>query len=413
MPVRKNHVSPRVGFAWDPFGDGKTAVRAGAGIFYGSMSGNGWGTVENSQPFAVRQQFSNPASLTHPYANLPGGVSPFPYVYTPSTARFILPAGLLPIDLNFLWPLSYQLNFTIQRQIGKGFSVSGGYVGTLSHHLAFSPDINYPFWTSTATSSNYNSRRPYGNGNLSTINLMQSNGTASYHALQLTAKKTMGKHLSMTAFYSFSKSLSSAQMDGASTNGGAEDFHNLALEHGRSDYDQRHNLVSAIIWDTSYYTGTNAVLRNLLNGWTLSPIINLGSGLPFTVTSGKDNNYDGNSNDRANLVGNPYLDPHRSRAQVAAEWFNALAFAANPIGTDGTSARNLLDAPGFRNVDMGLFRNFAIHERFKLQFRAEFTNFFNLVSLNAPNAALTSSTFGQITTAHDMRQLQLGLRVSF
>ena len=413
VTTRMNHVSPRVGFAWDPFGNGKTAIRAAGGIFYGSVSGNGWGTVENSQPFAVRQQFTNVASLTHPYAALPGGVSPFPYVYSPSTARFILPAGLLPIDLNFLWPRSYQFNFTIQRQLGKGFSASAGYVGTLSHNLAFSPDINYPYYNSTATSSNVNARRPYGNGNLSTINLMQSNGTASYHAMQLTAKKAMSKHLSLTAFYTFSKSISSAQMDGASTNGSAQDFHNLALDRGRSDYDQRHNFVTAIIWDTSYYSGTNLALKHILNGWTISPIVNLASGLPFTVTSGKDNNLDGNSNDRANLVGNPYLDPSRPRSQVVAQWFNIAAFAANPIGTDGTSARNLMDAPGFRNVDMGLFRNFAIYERARLQFRAEFTNFFNLVSLNAPNAALTSSTFGQITTARDMRQLQLGLRLAF
>ena len=413
VTTRKNHVSPRIGFAWDPFGDGKTAVRAAAGIFFGSVSGNGWGTVENSQPFAVRQQFTNVASFTHPYAALSGGVSPFPYVYTPSTARFILPAGLLPIDVNFLWPRSYQMNFTIQRQIGKGVSASAGYVGTLSHHLAYSPDINYPFLTSTATTGNVNSRRPYGNGNLSTVNMMQSNGTASYHALQLTAKKAMSKHLSLTAFYTFSKSISSAQMDGASTNGGAQDFHNLAIERGRSDYDQRHNFVTALIFDTSYYSGKNTILKQVLNGWTISPIVNLASGLPFTVSSGKDNNLDGNSNDRANLAGNPFLDPSRDRSQVVAQWFNTAAFAANPTGTNGTAARNLLDAPGFRNVDMGLFRNFTLRERFKLQFRAEFTNILNMVSLNGPNSTLTSSTFGQITSAREMRQLQLGLRATF
>lgn len=413
VPVRKNHFSPRIGFAWDPFGDGKTAIRAGGGIFYGSVSGNGWGTVENSQPFAVRQQFSNVASLTHPYANLPGGVSPFPYEYSPATARFILPAGLLPIDLNFKWPLSYQFNFTIQRQLSKGLSISAGYVGTLSHHLAYSPDINYPILTSTATSSNFNSRRPYGNGNLSTINMMQSNGTASYHALQLQAKKTMSRHLSFTGFYTFSKSLSSAQMDGASTSGGAQDFYNLALEHGRSDYDQRHNFVAAVIWDISYYSGKNPLVKHVLNGWKLSPIVNLASGLPFTVSSGKDNNLDGVSNDRANVIANPFLDANRTRAETTAKWFNTAAFVANPTGTDGTSARNLMDAPGYRNIDMGLFRDFAIRERMKLQFRAEFTNFFNMVSLNAPNSTLTSANFGQITTAREMRQLQLGLRFAF
>jgi hypothetical protein len=131
------------------------------------------------------------------------------------------------------------------------------------------------------------------------------------------------------------------------------------------------------------------------------------------VSSGKDNNYDGVTNDRANLIGNPVLDPHRSRPQVLAEWFNIAAFVANPIGTDGTSARNLLDAPGSKDVDMAIFRDFSIHERTKLQFRAEFTNFFNLVNLTAPNATLTSSAFGQITSANNMRQLQLGLRLSF
>lgn len=87
----------------------------------------------------------------------------------------------------------------------------------------------------TATTGNINARRPYSPGTWSTINLMQSNATASYHALQINAKKTMARHVSLTAFYTFSKSLSSAQMDGQSTNGGAQDFYNLALEHGRSD----------------------------------------------------------------------------------------------------------------------------------------------------------------------------------
>ena len=363
------------------------------------MSGNGWGTVENSQPFAVRAQYSNVASLTHTYANFPGGVSPYPYVYSPSTARFITPSGLLPIALDFQWPYSYQFNFTVQRQVASGFSLSAGYVGTLSHHLAFLPDVNYPVFTSTATSSNYNNRRPYGNGSLSTINLMESNGTASYNAFQLTAGKSLGKRINLTAFYTFSKSLASEQMDGQSTNGGAEDSNNLALERGRSDYDQRHTFVTALIWDIGYYRGASRFWKTVLNGWMLSPIVTLNSGLPFTVTSGKDNNYDGQNNDRANLVGSPRLDPHRSRQAVLAEWFNIAAFVPNPIGTDGTSARNLLDAPGYRDVDMGIFRNFAFGDRFNLQARAEFTNFFNLVSLNAPNATLSSSTVGQITGA--------------
>jgi hypothetical protein len=206
-------------------------------------------------------------------------------------------------------------------------------------------------------------------------------------------------------------------MDGASTSGGAQDFHNLALDHGRSDYDQRQNMVAAITWNTSYYKGTNGLMRQVLNGWMLSPIVTLGSGLPLTVTSGKDNNYDGVSNDRADVTGNPFLDAHRSRADVTQMWFNTAAFAPNAIGKDGNSARNLVDAPGFRNVDLGLFRNFAVHEKVNMQFRAEFTNFLNLVSLGNPNGAYctpgVTCNFGKITGAREMRQLQLGLRFAY
>ena len=124
------------------------------------------------------------------------------------------PAGLLPILFDFTWPYSYQLNFTVQREVARGLSVSAGYVGTLSHGLAFSPDINYPIFTSTATSSNYNKRRPILPGVLSSINLMQSNQTASYNSLQVSAKKSMSRDLSLSVFYTFSKSLSSAEMTG-------------------------------------------------------------------------------------------------------------------------------------------------------------------------------------------------------
>ena len=322
-------------------------------------------------------------------------------------------SGRLPISLDFQWPYSYQFNFTVQRQVAQGLSLSAGYVGTMSHNLAFSPDVNYPRFTSTATSSNYNSRRPHGNGLVGAVNMLKSDQTAGYHALQLKASKSMSKHFGLTAFYTFSKSMASAQMDGQATNGGAEDASNLRLERGLSDFDQRHNFVAAVTWNLSYYGGSSMALRHVINGWTLSPVVTLSAGNPFTVLAGKDNNYDGVNNDRANVVGDPILDPNRQRSQVLAQWFNTAAFVANPIGTAGTSARNLLIGPGSRNVDMAMFRDFAIRERMKVQFRAEFTNVLNLVSLTIPNATLTSSTFGQITSASTMRQVQLGLRLTF
>ena len=121
---------------------------------------------------------------------------------------------------------------------------------------------------------------------------------------------------------------------------------------------------------------------------------------------------DGNNNDRAQLIG----DPHISNPN-AAQWFNTAAFAKNAVVTgvpvDGNSPRNFLDAPGYKNVDLAIFRNFPVTERFKLEFRAEASNVLNIVNLNTPSATVGTNNFGQITGASAMRQLQLGLRLTY
>jgi hypothetical protein len=151
----------------------------------------------------------------------------------------------------------------------------------------------------------------------------------------------------------------------------------------------------------------------VLNDWTVSGILTLRSGAPFTTTSGTDRNLDGMNNDRANLIGEPRLDPNRSRNDVSTLWFNPAAFTPAPLGPDGNSGRNILDGPGVRNIDLALFRDFGIREGIKLQFRAEMTNALNLVSLNNPNSALNSPAVGTIRGARGMRETQLGLRLTF
>jgi hypothetical protein len=355
---------------------------------------------------------------------LPGGVSPFPYSYDPHNPRFIYPANIFAIAKNFVWPYTYQFNFSLQQQLTKDFSVSASYVGSLGRRLPFALDQNYPIYNSTATTSNVNNRRPIDTGQLGSVLVMQSIMNSSYNGLQLTAEKRMSHHLGLKAFYTFSKSLSGAQLQNNTTQGLAQDFNALWEEKGLSDFDRRHNFVTSFIWNADYFGAWNPVARAILNGWSLSAIVTLRSGNPFTVTSGKDNNLDGNNNDRANLIGDPYLDPHRPRSQVVAEWFNTAAFAPNAAGKDGTAGRNILEGPGLRNVDLALFRVFKIHERVQLQARGEFTNAFNLVSLVIPSTALattanvnqgvyTSPLFGQIRNAADMRQVQLGLRLIF
>jgi hypothetical protein len=305
------------------------------------------------------------------------------------------------------------MNFSVQREVRSDLSVTAAYVGSLTHRLPFTLDRNYPVWNSTATTANLPQRRPYLPGTLGLINYLDSIINANYHGLQTTVDKRMSHGFTLRAYYTWSKSLEGAQTQNDTTTGGAEDFRNLSLERARTNNDRHHNLVFSAIWDINYFHGGQRIVRNVLNNWSVSAIGRFRSGTPYTVTTGQDTNVDGNNNDRADLVGDPHLDPNRSRSDVTGAWFNKAAFAYPKTGADGNSGRNLLDSPGTKSVDLGVFRQFRLTEAMKLEFRAELTNFLNLVSLSSPNSNLNSSGFGTIRTAGDMRKTQLGLRLSF
>lgn len=422
IPTAYGHVSPRIGFAWDVFGDGKTALRGAVGLFYGSLSGNEWNTMTNFQPFSTRLTFSNinprtnasgtplGASLSNPYNAFVGG-NPFPYKGTFTTG-----GGLFPVAQDFKWPRSVQMNLSVQRQLTRALTVGAAYVGTRSSRLPFARDVNYPIITPTASTAGANvlARRP--NPAFGAVLLLQSDQTASYDAMQLTSNMRMSRHVTFNAFYTYSKTLDSVQLQNNTTQGGAENFSKLFLDKGRADTDQRHVFAMSLNYQPDYFR-RGSFAGKLLNGWSIAPIIKLRSGLPFTITNGNvDANLDGNTNDRAQLVGDPHLANPTARM-----WFNTAAFVQNKAVTgapvDGNAPRNLLDGPGYRDVDLAISRDFRLGERFRLRFRAEGTNVFNMVSLGQPGASVpsgaTSTTFGVITSASPMRKLQFGVRLSF
>jgi len=423
---RLHHVSPRVGIAWDPFGDGKTAIRAGAGIFYGSVSANEWNQPANAQPFAIRQTFNSIASLSNVYGNpasFPNG-DPFPYHYSPASPRFLPAASIETIAENYQWPVVYQLNAAVQRQLPKNVSLTVAYVGTLSHHLPFMLDKNYAPYAPGATTSqaSINARRPYDPGILGQVTYDESNETASYHSLQISASRHLTHNLMINGFYVFSHSFQSVN-ESAIGQAVAQDFDNLREERGPTDNDRRHVASISGLWKLDYYRGSNSLMRQILNGWTISPIVSLQSGAPLNILSGTNNNFDSANANRPNLVPgvSAFLDPHRSRSVAAKEWFNTAAFTQNgpgapggigPGGADGNVPRDYLRAPGYRDIDLGVFRDFRF-ERFTFQLRGEATNAFNLVSLNAPTANLKSALNGQITSATSPRLIQIGARLTF
>jgi hypothetical protein len=446
VSTKFHHISPRVGLAWDPFGDGKTAIRAGAGLFYGTTSGNEWNQPGNAQPYAVRQTFGSVNSMSNPYATtmVNGTVSSFPtgdifpYTYNPKSPKFLTPASIESIGPNVQWPYQYQFNLAVQRQLPLRVSLTAAYVGTLSHDVPTMIDDNYAPYVPGIAGENsgqtgpggYAARRPYdpgtGPGSLGQNIFLVTNQTANYHSLQIAANRPLTHNIMINGFYVWSHALQSSN-ESAIGQMTAQDFANLWEEKGPMDADRRSVAAISGTWNINYYGGSNFFMKQVVNGWTIAPIVYLNSGGPFEITTGSTKNFDSNGHNRPNAAPgvSPFLDPHRCRicatGSVLSEWFNTLAFMPNgpglgigPGGADGNVGRDSLIGPGYRDIDMGLFRNITFEHGVVFQLRAEATNAFNMVSLANPTASLSSGNNGKITSAAGTsRLIQLGGRLTF
>ena len=447
--------APRVGFAWDPKGDGKMALRGGYGVFFEHTNGNEANTesLEGSAPFSLNaSQFNVPN-----YSSIGGG-------------GLLFPLSVNSVPNKAIWPYVQQWHLDVEKELPGHFVATVSYVGSKGTHLTQQRDLNQllpvaasanPFAPGqpitqsdcdsitnpaptlangtpvtgqaltnlgVACGNDANPFRPHvGFGSLTRL---EDQANSSYNAMQVTARRTVGD-LTMSFAYTYSHSLDNSS---DRYNGDFVNAYDLASNRASSNFDVRHNLAISYVYALPFYKGSG-LAHNVLGGWQVSGITIAQTGTPFSVTNGTDfgdaagvGNGVGTGS-RPDLVGNPHGSVQSNIPGVRGPLLFDPAAYTIPTGlTFGNVGRNTLYGPGRINFDFGLFKRFSFTETRALDFRWENFNLFNHTQYNGVNggmdcvgpsgtagdpSCISSSGFLHASGAHAARRMQFGLRFQF
>ncbi len=454
---------PRVGFAWDPFKDGKTSVRGAYGIFHDRVYGNLFEDARGNPPF------SEPFTA-NPFDALTGLPAPTTVPTSATVVNFADGGGFVYPDLfdpNFHTPYSENWNFGIQRQLTDSLQLEVNYVGVRGLRLFRAVDGNPPqpalvkaletyckdpnnafgcvdsATDSTLTSFNLWIGQEEGTLPFDAVtnnafednccspgaNLNKSIAKSFYDALQVNLTQRMAHGLQLQAAYTWSHTLDNAS-DPLDPAGDATLLSNRSLprnsfdlnaEYGNSDFDVRQRLSINFVYEPNLGKGrghlNSGLVGKVMEGWELTGITTFQTGVPYDIFGDRDSQHTGLS-DRPDVVGPTAIPAGSPRVQIGPP---LSAFALADYDTSSNLSRNKFYGPGINNWNTAVLKNQGITERVKLQIRVEFYNLFNRVQFGQPdNATGDAGTFGtayyqvgQPDGTTGARQIQFGLKLLY
>ena len=415
---RWQRFGPRVGFALDPTGNGKTSIRGGYGIFSANQRLVTLNSNPTNQPFSLGLTTFG-VQLSDPYATQPQILQQLQTYQAPSTPaqqaarQFILPLAVNSVDPNFTGGYNQQWNLNVQRELYGHIVLTVAYVGAKANKLYAGEEINPAIYIPGAsTTTNVDARRIYQP--FSTIISGMSIANSTYHSLQTSWNRRFGGGFSILGSFTWSKAIDLASNDGGGGLGNqAVNPFLFSRDKGPADFDVERRFVTSFLWEIPFFKGAKGMQRALLGGWQLNGILTLQSGLPFSVLAGTDRSLVGVGADRADVTGPAHTFNDTSRSAKIQQFFNTSVFSLPALGTFGTSSRNFLFGPGIENLDAGLFKRFAVTERKHFELRWEVFNSLNRPNFLNPNASFTSALFGHLTSARDPRIMQVALKFLF
>ncbi len=408
--------APRAGFVWDPFGNHKTLVRTGYGIFFQSLIQGDESFLTDNQPFLPVILNFNVYSFSDPLHGIaPGPVPGDPIeTYNPKTgqAAFVLPVSMWADDQHNRTAYVQSYTLSIQHELTPNNLLELDYMGNGGRRLVGLLQINPAIYGPGATAANIEQRRLYNPGQISSVVDNRNGFNSSYNALAVVYTRRFTNNLLIRSNYTWSRSID----DTSVAESGSSFFQNPfdpQADKGLADFHREHVFAASWVWDLPALSHFSAVPRWIFGNWEASGLATVGSGLPFNIVTGGNNSLTAVGNDRPNLVGNARLPGGRSRPATVKEFFNTSAFVPNAIGQFGDVGRNMLTGPGYADVDFGMFKNIPLGEARSLQFRSEFFNLFNRPNFGQPVSSLSSPAFGQIQSTNNARQIQFGMKAIF